>query len=1513
MDHMHPYFVCSAVLLLSGISNAQKPVLQWSARTAADIDTIAGTAVGSDGAIDFVAMTASGTDFSKPNFRNSQIVTGKLNPDGASACSATLGGSFDDIPYSMGAFPDGTLLVAGRTDSPDFPRLPNRQPTASEEFRSFLMRVSPCDGKIRYSTYLPAGFLPSVVAIAADESVYVGAASSNLADVGALLHFDAQGARILSQITLRGIPLSVALDRSGSVITTGMLGPVQSNGISVRRAFLSNYTQDLQRAVYDLTLGESSAMAGTVLFNAGDSLYVGGFGTRPGETLINLAYSDKTYVPFFQNSSAWLARIWPDGSVASLGFVDLASLASFTAYRRPVGLGAGPDGRLWLAITGPTSFPRTMAQGVELDGVLLASFKKDGTPAGGETLVPGLRPYFPRPVVAFSPSGRIAELSLNPYLPTTPRASPTGALSAVVFDLAGADAAPEIRADREILDIDTVSFPGTPYLTHDPKAVRIQRSDGSAGEFTAATVLDANRGISSSPPPFSITGDGTGQLPVSILISSSQQPSFNSAALVALTTGAQGTVAIPIRSRGLSAGLVVQALDPLQLPAPSSDPFTVRLSISSVLTAGLPLNLPFHITYQASWLRLETSEGTTPAVLNAVIDPTGLATGTHLVTLNVEIAGVVIQRTLALTIGPILQVSPSYGLIDVPFGKVRTVGLTVTSSSAPLDFTVDSPNPALDVSPKQGTTPQALVATFNSAGFPANQTAFEVLNVRANGQQIAYSLQFRVTTFTPPVTDLPPQQGAPGSLITFYTGKSQCDTVAFSPGRWATSLGGCTLRVNGAAIPLGSIETANFQPLPADPRNIILGQLPYDLVGPATLEIEDKTGSKGASPLTVKPVLPMSRDSFQNVAPTRRTGEEMLLRMTGLGVTVTPAPLGDVPDRPIVPVVPIQVFVGGRKAHLISVELSRTEVGTFEVRFEVPEIAPDLHDLSLSIDGSLISVGNLIVAPDLPPTGGGCTYGLSIGGQAFGMTGGDGRVDVTTQPGCAWSASGAPDWVMLTSRSGSANGTVSYSVGANGGAARKSLISIGGLLFVIEQAAASAPGALVGTLPQVTSEGPWEFLLDLVNLGGSQANARVNFIGDNGAPLLMPLTFPQSGSTAGPLLAFTLDRAISSNAQVLISSAGPTAARPLVGWGQLLASGGAMGFGIFSAPGPGWNAIVPLETRRAAKYYLLFDNTTAGGNQLATGVAVANLSFSSVSIPVIIRNDTGAQIGTAEIDLGAQGHTSFMLDAQYASTAGKRGTIEFDTPPGGQIGVLGLRANGGALTTLPVLASTDAAGGAIAHATYNGGFTSTFYFVNTGLSSAQLALSFYDDAGNPLTVPLRLPQTSTNAKSAVLTQTLTAGAMLAVETVSDDGAASIVGSARLTTDGSVSGFEVFRWTTFGQEASVPLETRTPASFVLVFDDTHGLTTGVALSNAATSGVNVAVKIYDDAGNLLQTTSANVAGKGHTSFLLPSNYPLTANKRGMVEFVVPAGGQIALIGLRAKGDAGTLTTIPVLVR
>jgi hypothetical protein len=154
--------------------------------------------------------------------------------------------------------------------------------------------------------------------------------------------------------------------------------------------------------------------------------------------------------------------------------------------------------------------------------------------------------------------------------------------------------------------------------------------------------------------------------------------------------------------------------------------------------------------------------------------------------------------------------------------------------------------------------------------------------------------------------------------------------------------------------------------------------------------------------------------------------------------------------------------------------------------------------------------------------------------------------------------------------------------------------------------------------------------------------------------------------------------------------------------------------------------------------------------------------------------------------------------------------------------------------------------------------------------------------------------------------------MLVVDTQTEDGKALVVGSAQLTTSGGVSGFEIFRWTTFGQEASVPLESRTPNSFVLLFDDTNGLTTGVALANHKAAAVSITARIYDDAGTLLQTTTINLGSGGHSSFMLPDNYSATANRRGMIEFVLPPAAKISALGLRAKND-GTLTTIPVLTK
>ncbi len=101
---------------------------------------------------------------------------------------------------------------------------------------------------------------------------------------------------------------------------------------------------------------------------------------------------------------------------------------------------------------------------------------------------------------------------------------------------------------------------------------------------------------------------------------------------------------------------------------------------------------------------------------------------------------------------------------------------------------------------------------------------------------------------------------------------------------------------------------------------------------------------------------------------------------------------------------------------------------------------------------------------------------------------------------------------------------------------------------------------------------------------------------------------------------------------------------------------------------------MPLETRNASSYLLAYDNTDG----VVLGVALQNVSAQDAVIPVIIRDDTGVVISApgASISLAGSSHTSFVLSDPalgFPVTANNRGTIEFDTPAGGQISVLGLR------------------------------------------------------------------------------------------------------------------------------------------------------------------------------------------------------------------------------------------------
>ena len=495
----------------------------------------------------------------------------------------------------------------------------------------------------------------------------------------------------------------------------------------------------------------------------------------------------------------------------------------------------------------------------------------------------------------------------------------------------------------------------------------------------------------------------------------------------------------------------------------------------------------------------------------------------------------------------------------------------------------------------------------------------------------------------------------------------------------------------------------------------------------------------------------------------------------------------------------------------------------------------------------------------------------------------------------------------------------------NTGTDRSATITVGGVPFTVEQEA-TIPGLnFVGSLPQIAAQENWTTTLTLVNKSPLAAQARLSLFGDaidrgGSGPLILPLAFPQEPAQAGPLLAASFDRGLAGNASLIVDTAGAQSPPVLVGSAQLWATGTVDGFAIFHLIPGAQEAAVPMETRNANSYILAFDNT----NGVVLGVAVANVSAQTAVIPVVSRDDTGAVISAAgaTISLGGNSHTVFVLsDAVlgFPVTTNRRGTVEFDTPVGGQISVLGVRTTpfglSNTLTTIPPLANVGTGGGSIAHIATGNGWQTSFVLVNVGGSAAQVNLSFLADSGSPLFLPLSFPQSAggTATIASGVNPILAAGATLIAQSeapLSDP--APTIGSAQLTTNGNVGGFAILRYNPNGQEAVVPLETRSANAYILAFDNTNQTATGVAINSVSAQAVSVPVVIRDETGVQIATDTIPLAANGHLAFtLVTDRYPVTAKIRGTIEFDNPAGAQIGVLGIRIPTATHTFTTLPAL--
>lgn len=526
-------------------------------------------------------------------------------------------------------------------------------------------------------------------------------------------------------------------------------------------------------------------------------------------------------------------------------------------------------------------------------------------------------------------------------------------------------------------------------------------------------------------------------------------------------------------------------------------------------------------------------------------------------------------------------------------------------------------------------------------------------------------------------------------------------------------------------------------------------------------------------------------------------------------------------------------------------------------------------------------------------------------------------LDFTFPPDFAWKASSSADWITFTGpTSGVGKGTLRYLVASNAGPGRAATIAVAGASFTVEQEAGSIPGlSFIGCMPHIAAGQDWKTTFALIDKDSAPAQVRLSLIGDSGSPLKLPVTFPQQPSTRGPLIGASLDRTLSSNASLIIDTAGAQTGPIQAGSAQLAATGSVDGFAILHLIPGGQETAVRLETRNAGSYLLAFDNTAGVG----FSVALANTSAQAANVGVVIRDATGAQIGNGSLALESGGHTAFLLSTQYPVTANKQGTIEFDTPPGGRIGALGIRTTPlgttHTLTAIPALANIGTGGGSIPHTATGNGWQSTFVLINTGRSAARASLAFFDDRGNPLSLPIEFPQLG-GAASVVssVNQTLAAGATLLVQSAAPlTNPAPTIGSAQLSTDGNVGGFEILRYNPSGQEAVVPIESRNAHAYLLAFDNSNGTATGVAINSTSTQAASIPVVVRDDTGAQIATDTIPLAANGHLAFTLAvDKYPAAANIRGTIEFDTPAGARIGVLGIRIP-VAHTFTTLPALVK
>ncbi len=420
--------------------------------------------------------------------------------------------------------------------------------------------------------------------------------------------------------------------------------------------------------------------------------------------------------------------------------------------------------------------------------------------------------------------------------------------------------------------------------------------------------------------------------------------------------------------------------------------------------------------------------------------------------------------------------------------------------------------------------------------------------------------------------------------------------------------------------------------------------------------------------------------------------------------------------------------------------------------------------------------------------------------------------------------------------------------------------------------------AITSVLPQFAFGGGWYSALYFTNVTASPISFSVTFIDDNGQPLTVPSV---GGTTAQVNLAAYGTSIIEA----------PNAGSLVQGYAAFTLPTGVFGYGVFRASvtgQPDQEAVVPLSDAWAVSNTLTWDETI-----FTTSVAIVNPSATAANVALTVWDENGATIGTSTIALPPYNKTATELRTLpgLAGMLGKRGSAQFKVTTG-NVAVLGLRF-GQSFTSIPTTANTSTStfrSSVLPQIAFGGGWYSALYFTNSTTSAVSFPVNFIDGTGKPLMVP------SVGGSTAQVS--LAANGTAIIE--APNNGALVQGYAAFTLPTGVSGYGVFRASVAGQpdqEAVVPLSDAAAVSSDLTWDETS-FTTSVAIVNPSSTAAKVAVKVWDQNGKTIGSSSVTLPPYNKTATELRTLPGLAAmlGKRGSAQFTVTAGN-VAVLGLR----------------